>query len=210
MRTGLAPHLGEQVLCKGWIAFWEDLQVTQTRRLVISSPIIRKADRNRRFEQQQLLSREHHLNLFIRWQDLPNYDTTLQLHEPIQFSGVVQEYSRADGSTDFGVYSGSQSTLPTQIKRICLTTSTANAFDPSTKHLIQDHTLPAAEQVLIDLEEAGDMLPTFDATYGEYKALLEEEIRCLRYFLSSSATRKFRRDMKKRRNPLTEIVGLSS
>ena len=94
MRTGLAPHLGEQVLCKGWIAFWEDLQVTQTRRLVIP-PIIRKADRNRRFEQQQLLSRNH-LNLFIRWQDLPNYDTTLQLHEPIQFSGVVQNINQME------------------------------------------------------------------------------------------------------------------
>ena len=61
MRTGLIPHLGQQVLCKGWIASWKDLEGTSTRQVVVKHPTIRKADRNLRFEKQSLLTKEDHL-----------------------------------------------------------------------------------------------------------------------------------------------------
>ena len=179
MRSGLSQHLGEQVLCKGWIAFWEDLEGLSTRRLVVSNPVIRRADRNLRFDDQVVLSKEHHLNLFINHQDLPQYDTTFQLHEPIQFSGVVQEYSRADGTTDFGVYADRQSTLPFEIEKVCLAVYESSAASEATHHLIRTHALPKAEQLLKDLEDAGDMLPTFRETYSSNKQMLEKLVLAL-------------------------------
>ena len=71
MRTGLIPHLGQQVLCKGWIASWKDLEGLSTRQVVVKNPTIRKADRKLRFEQQTLLTKEDHLNLFISTRTSP-------------------------------------------------------------------------------------------------------------------------------------------
>ena len=114
MRTGLIPHLGQQVLCKGWIASWKDLEGLSTRQVVVKNPTIRKADRNLRFEKQTLLTKEDHLNLFIEHKDLPNYDATFQLHASIQFSGVVR-LCEVYGSTDLGSMRR-QSTLPLRSK----------------------------------------------------------------------------------------------
>ena len=210
MRTCLSQHLGEQVLCKGWIASWEDLEGLSTRRLVVSNPVIRRPDRNLRFEDQVLLSKEHHLNLFIKHQDLPQYDTTFQLHEPIQFSGVVQEYLRADGTTDFGVYAGRQSTLPFEIQKICLAVYESSAASEATHHLIRTHALPKAEQLLKDLEDAGDMLPTFRETYSSYKQMLEELVLDCRFVLGLVKSRHYRRRNRHRPSALQQIRDLSS
>lgn len=210
MRNGLSQHLGEQVLCKGWIAFWKDLKGLSTRRLVVSNPVIRKADRNLRFEDQVLLSKEHHLNLFIKHQDLPQYDTTFQLHEPIQFSGVVMEYLRADGTTDFAVSAGRQSTLPFEIQKVCLAVYESHAASQATHHLIRTHALPKAEQLLKDLEESGNMLPTFRETYSSYKQMLEELILDCRYVLGLVKSRHYRRKSRHRPSALQQIRNLDS
>lgn len=210
MRSGLSQHLGKQVLCKGWIASWEDLEGLSTRRVVVSNPVIRRPDRNLRFEDQVLLSREHHLNLFIKHQDLPQYDTTFQLHEPIQFSGVVQEYSRADGTTDFGVYAGRQSTLPFEIQKVCLVVGESYVEEPRLEQLFRHTLLPKAEQLLEDLEEAGDRIPTFRGTYSTYKEKLQETIQTIRLILVHIHSRSYRRRNRHRPCALDRMRELGS
>ena len=119
MRTSLAPYLDEYVLCRGWIAGWEDLSEYSTRRVFVSQPTIKKADKNILYKKQEVISTEHHLNLFIRFDDLPNYDTSsFQLKNPINFTGVIEGYTRKDGTKDYGIYANAQSTLPFRIKRL--------------------------------------------------------------------------------------------
>jgi hypothetical protein len=210
MRTGLSPHLGQEVLCKGWIAFWEDLVGLSTRRVVVSNPVIRKADCNLLFEDQVLLTKEHHLNLFIKHQDLPNYDTTFQLHQPIQFSGQVHQYWRADGSSDFGVYAERQSTLHFEIEKVLLAVYKSAASAESTHQLIRDYALPKARQLLNDLDRAGDMLPTFRGTYSTYKQLLEDLLRDSQCVLVHVKSRTFRRRDRHRPSSMDRIRELGS
>lgn len=210
MRTGLIPYLGQQVLCKGWIASWKDLEGTATRQVVVRNPTIRKPDRNLRFEKQSLLVKEDHLNLFIEHKDLPNYDATFQLHEPIQFSGVVQDYVRSDGSTDYGIYAGSQSTLPFEIERVRLAAYESSVGEEGLEELFRDTLLPKAEQLLKDLEEGGDGVPTFRGTYRTYKEQLQEVIRDMRSILVHIHSRTFRRRYRRRPCPLERIRELGS
>ena len=205
MRTGLLPYLGQQVLCRGWIASWVDVIDSSTRRVVVKQPTIRMADRNLLFSDQVLLSTEHHLNLFIDFQDLPQYDTTFQVHEPIQFSGVVQNYVRSDGSTDIGIAAGRQSTLPFEIERVRLVVSQSGS--PT---LLRDFALPQAKKLLCDLEEAGDMLPTFRSTYATYRTLLEELINDAGVALNWMSSRDYRRLVKKKGSLLRHIQDLSA
>ena len=87
MRHKLADHLNEYVLCKGWIGGWEDMKECSTRRVFIKQPTIKKADRNTLFAEQDVISTEHHLNLFIKFEDLSQYDTIWELTRP--FSSLV-------------------------------------------------------------------------------------------------------------------------
>ena len=48
MRTSLAPHLDEYVLCKGWIGDWEDIKEYSTRRVFVLQPTIKEARRNKK------------------------------------------------------------------------------------------------------------------------------------------------------------------
>ena len=210
MRTGLLPYLGQQVLCRGWIASWVDVMDSSTRRVVVKQPTIRKADRNLLFSDQVLLSTEHHLNLFIDFQDLPQYDTTFQVHEPIQFSGVVQDYVRSDGSTDIGIAAERQSTLPFEIERVRLAVCQSRVADKGSPTLLRDFALPQAKKLLCDLEEAGDMLPTFRSTYATYRTLLEELINDVGIALNWFSSRDYRRLMKKKGSLLRHIQDLSS
>ena len=210
MRTGLIPHLGQQVLCKGWIASWKDLEGLSTRQVVVKNPTIRKPDRNLRFEKQTLLTKEDHLNLFIEHKDLPNYDATFQLHASIQFSGVVQDYVRSDGSTDYGIYAGRQSTLPFEIEKVCLAVGESYVEEPRLEQLFRHTLLPKAEQLLEDLEEAGDRIPTFRGTYSTYKEKLQETIQTIRLILVHIHSRSYRRSKGRRPSPLDRIRELGS
>ena len=90
MRTSLAPHLDEYVLCKGWIGDWEDIKEYSTRRVFVLQPTIKQADKNLLYKEQKTISTEHHLNLFIKFEDLSNYDTeSFQLKNPINFTGEI-------------------------------------------------------------------------------------------------------------------------
>ena len=118
MREKLADHIGEYVLCRGWIGGWEDMDKCSTRRLYIKQPTIKRANKDLLYAEQETISTEHHLNLFIKYEDLPDYDTTFELNQPIHFTGEVEEYTRADGTTDFGIYGTKQSTISFKLERI--------------------------------------------------------------------------------------------
>ena len=85
MRSALSSHLNEFVLCRGWISFWEEIPEYSTRRVVVSQPTIKKADINLLYKDQKFISTEHHLNLFIKHEDLPNYEIVFELNEIINF-----------------------------------------------------------------------------------------------------------------------------
>jgi hypothetical protein len=123
---------------------------------------------------------------------------------------VVQEYLRADGTNDFGVYAGRQSTLPFEIQKICLAVYESSAASEATHHLIRTHALPKAEQLLKDLEDAGDMLPTFRETYSSYKQMLEELVLDCRFVLGLVKSRHYRRRNRHRPSALQQIRDLSS
>ena len=95
MRTSLSKYLDKFVLCRGWIGDWEDFHHSKTRRITVLQPTIRKPDKDLLFQEQEIISTEHHINLFIPFNDLTNYDIKFfELREPIHFSGVVEHYKR--------------------------------------------------------------------------------------------------------------------
>ena len=94
MRTSLSKHLNEFVLCRGWIGVWEDFPYSKTRRITVNQPTITKPNKRLLFKDQEVISTENHLNLFVKFEDLINYDTRFfELNEPIHFSGMVEPVS---------------------------------------------------------------------------------------------------------------------
>ena len=76
MRIALADHVNENVLLKGWINDWKDLENSNNFQLSIKNPIIKKVDKNILFDNQKILSREDHINLFLpkdRFQSFKNH-----------------------------------------------------------------------------------------------------------------------------------------
>ena len=101
MRTNLKPHLGTFVLCKGWIKDWKDIDEKHPqRKVLISQPTIRKPDKDLLFENQPIISTEHHLNLYINKEDLSDYPK-FELNNTLDFSGIIEGYMRSNGSIDF-------------------------------------------------------------------------------------------------------------
>ena len=89
MRTSLSKHLNEFVLCRGWIGVWEDFSYSKTRRITVNQPTITKPNKRLLFKDQEVISTENHLNLFVKFEDLINYNTKFfELRNTIHFSGV--------------------------------------------------------------------------------------------------------------------------
>ena len=167
MRSALSSHLNEFVLCRGWISFWEEIPEYSTRRVVVSQTTIKKANKHLLFEKQKVISTEHHLNLFIKHEDLPNYEIVFELNEIINFTGVVERYTRKDGSEDYGIYANSQSTIPYEIEKL------VRGFDDATKSMdnweknldyLKTYALPKTGDLILrlkEIHEGDNMLPTF-------------------------------------------------
>ena len=215
MRHKLADHLNEYVLCKGWIGGWEDMKECSTRRVFIKQPTIKKADRNTLFAEQDVISTEHHLNLFIKFEDLSQYDTIWELNQTIQFAGVVEQYTRSNGTTDYGVHGTEQSNIYFKVERFFL--SILKGYKPKP----EDIDLPFLEQqakqlvaLALEVEEAGDRLPTFNKTYAQYKSTLcslavmvPSIVRKTKAFLAS---RDYRRSKKVRKSAIEEARAIKT
>ena len=173
MRTSLSKHLDKFVLCRGWIGDWEDFIYSKTRRITVLQPTIRKPDRDLLFNEQELISTEHHINLFIPFEDLTNYDTrSLQLKEVIHFSGKVEKYDRKDGSSDFGIYASKQSTLPYEINRLKESVFDSHTFKEKDIEYLQEYALPKIGYLIERLEQTEECLPTFNHTYSDLMGIL--------------------------------------
>ena len=215
MRTPLAPYLDKYVLCKGWIADWEDMPECSTRRVFVSQPTIKKANKNLLFKEQEVISTEHHLNLFIRYEDLTDYDAVFELNSPISFTGVIERYTRSDGSIDYGVYANKQSTIAFKLERLIKslqeTMNTERLEDINLEYL-STAALRQLRSLKDELEECGDMLPTFNKTYEQYLFELDaltygvaHIIKRARDYLGS---REYRRSKKRKGSPLSHISSI--
>ena len=171
MRNNLANHLGKYVHCSGHIATWEDLEGLPTRRVVVSYPTIKKPNKDLLFKDQTTISKEHHLNLFIRHEDIPLYDTIFEIHQPINFSGVIQHYSRSDGSWDYGIYPTKQSTIDFEIRKLTLSINqTVEEEGLKGATFVEEYAIRKLEEMMIELENCGDRLPTFRQNYSFYRS----------------------------------------
>jgi hypothetical protein len=175
MRTALLPHLNQLILCKGWINSWEDFKSTQTRRVCVKQPTIKVANKNTLFANQQVISTEHHINLFIPYNLLEQYEAHFITHSPISFSGEVVEYQRLNGSVDYGITANPQHRLHLDLERLSLALvdiGRAYPFATTTLAFYEHTALPQIMALEERLEQAGNALLTFEKTYADYKELL--------------------------------------
>jgi len=176
MRTALIPYHNQYVLAKGWITDWKDDKDTQTRRVYVSNVVIKKADKNLAFENQELISKEEHLNFFVPLQYLPY--TPCKKYTCLGVAGYITEYTRKDGSIDYGLKPIAQSMVEENIATVC-----------ERARLITNEKLLAPKTLMMlyslkkqmvecdkELEDACDFLPTFYRTYADYKKDIKKMI----------------------------------
>ena len=140
---------------------------------------LRNQIKNLLFDQQERITTEHHLNLFIKYEDLDRYDDDIELHKTISFSGYVEKYQRSNGSWDWGIYPARPSTLHYRlgtIINVCWELAKIDEVRYSQRMVdyCNDFAKPNLEKCLKELESSGDLLPTFHKTYDEYKEMLDE------------------------------------
>jgi hypothetical protein len=213
MRSKLEDHIGAYVLCKGWVGGWEDMLDRSTRRVYIMQPTIKEGNPELLYENQIVVSTEHHLNLFIRYEDLKDYECTFDLHSTIHFAGFIQQYTRKSGTIDYGVYPAKQSTLHFKLER--LVRSIQDTIAQSVGEIDLNYLESALKQVLLlqqELEECGDHLPTFQRTRDDFLLVLgalsygvPKSIRETRAILAS---RSYRRSQRPKKTCLEEASGL--
>jgi len=169
VRTALIPYLNQYVLAKGWITDWKDDEETQTRRMYVSNVVVKKANKHLTFDKQTLISKEDHLNFFAPLQIIPK--TFFKKYTCVALAGYITEYTRKDGSIDYGLNPIKQSMVEDHIIEVCerakLMTQ-SNLLTPKsllTLHLLKQEIMECE----MELEEAGDLLPTFYSSYDEYK-----------------------------------------
>ena len=198
MRDKLAPHLNEFVLCKGWIEDWKSVDENITQ-VYIKNPLIKEANKNVLFDDLNLISKEHHINLFLE----KKHSQDLRRLEEIFFNGVISQYTRSNGTKDYGIKPEPFSSLHTEID--ALFDDLEVNFKKRPKDFVTKGTLityelklsPRLDKVQKKVEEAGDKLPTFYYTFSQYKEMikeltdeLKERIKFIRHICSN---RKLRR-----------------
>jgi hypothetical protein len=198
VRYALAPYTNQFVLGQGWVAGWEDF--SKHRRYYIKNPTIKRADKNTLFKDQRFISKEDHINVFIPHEENAKKEELL-MYENITFSGLIKPYNRKDRSFDYSVH-----TIPSSyIEDILLNLSKdvddilkeAGRITPDTLLCLERYVMPTLKHINEEMDEAGDLLPTFNGTYDTYKDCLhywEDAIRnTIKIIRSISGNRKFRR-----------------
>ena len=178
MRTKLSQHKNEYILGKGWISNWEQLDKTKFR-MTVSNPILKKANKNVLFENQAVISKEHHINFFIDLasEEYEGDEFPYQMYDCICFAGRINEYTRKDGTKDFGVYTVPQSMLEYNLCEMNrLITFVRNQHSEASTQMLyclEKQIVQRVAQLEIELETAGNLLPTFKKTYAEYRTLID-------------------------------------
>jgi hypothetical protein len=212
MRTALIPYQNQYVLAKGWITDWSDDEERQSRRVYVSNVTIKKADKNLTFENQRLISKEEHLNFFIPLQ----YVSTIpcEKYNCLAIAAYIREYTRKDGSIDYGLKLIEQSMVEDHIQQIYEESELMTEGELLTPHSLA--TLLSLKRKLIDcgkeLEDTSDLLPTFFRTYGEYKKeiknminVLDESILLINSICSNRAMRRKHKIKKNFARPVNQF-----
>ena len=197
MRTALMPYKNQYVLAKGWITDWKDYEKTQIRRVYVSNIAIKRPDKNLTFENQELISKEDHLNFFIPFEYVPY--TPCEKYTCLGLAGCITEYTRKDGSIDYGLKPIAQSIIEDSIASVCERARLMTNEKVLTPKTLM--TLYSLNQQMVDcdkqLEEVGDLLPTFYRTYADYKKdikamikVFEEGISLINSICSNRAMRR--------------------
>ena len=189
MRDLLKPYVGKYVLCKGWITEWEYFNDKHSARLLISKPIIKRPNKNVLFDNQELISKEHHINLFLPTKGLEDSKIPYEKYQCVSFAGYINQYRRKNGSVDYGVYPTAYSQLEQELEQLIKLLRRMfkefKEFSAEILYIVEEHLKPAIQSIMIELEEAGDMLPTFYHNYQHYK----EELKIWRSCLDKYAKR---------------------
>ena len=180
MRENLSRISNQYVLCKGWIDGWWDVDEDQIR-FLIKNPIIKKQDMNLRYQDQEILAKEDHINLFLKKRTLHKFnidEDEINRLDEVSFAGVVKGYTRSDGSKDYGIYPTEQSTLHYEFQEVIVKTILKMKDTPYlSKSYLLFLELTFKKEIwncIRQLESFGKYLPTFTNTYEEYSRIFNE------------------------------------
>ncbi|WP_188021887.1 hypothetical protein [Synechococcus sp. RS9907] len=201
-------------MCRGWITDWEELEDGITR-IYINNPLIKIPNKDVRFDNLEVLSKEDHINLFIKDEHIGRH--TLAMYKPVEFAGSVYHYTRSNGTHDYGIQTEPFSFFDKKLNRFIETSNRITSeFSISIESLTWTEKIAPIilENMLEDLEASGDLLPTFDGTYSDFKGLIEKtktttaenarQIRCI------ASSRKLRREYGVKSNFCLEPIDLDS
>lgn len=177
MRIDLAEHINQYVLCKGWITDWKQIN-EDTFRAYIDKPIIKKPNKDKVFDDLELLSVENHINLFLPFKNDGKNKLPYTRYQCVTFAGYIKQYTRSDGTTDYGVYPIAQSKLHQDLMEmddyISALTDRFNAASVELLMHLEKNVKPFILHLEEELIDAGDLLPTFYHTYDFYQNEIDE------------------------------------
>jgi hypothetical protein len=180
MRILLAPYLGNFVHCSGWITDWENLD-NENRRIYVSNVTVKQPDRMLTYDKQNTICKIDHLNIFCKKDYNPPIEK--EKYQRIAFSGTVIQYTRKDGSMDYGIQQVQQ-THAYEILEFVNRVITALTIRKKGKAKNYFRILEITDFLLTledAIEEQGDYLPTFDCDYLYYKETIKQMVECLRF-----------------------------
>ncbi|QNI81676.1 hypothetical protein SynRS9907_00824 [Synechococcus sp. RS9907] len=139
------------------------------------------------------------------------------MYKPVEFAGSVYHYTRSNGTHDYGIQTEPFSFFDKKLNRFIETSNRITSeFSISIESLTWTEKIAPIilENMLEDLEASGDLLPTFDGTYSDFKGLIEKtktttaenarQIRCI------ASSRKLRREYGVKSNFCLEPIDLDS
>ena len=189
MRNALSKYLGQRVLVEGWIANWEEIKDKDDFLICIKHPVIKKANKDLLFKDQELISKEEHINLFFPKSIYEAFKKTYTLNDAIGFLGVVYQYWRSNGTNDFGVRCLENCSIHRDldefesftVKLLDFTIASDNDEVVSRCLIcIREKIIPRLDSFEKTLEREGENVATFTHTVDEYKKRIQE----LRYQLN--------------------------
>jgi len=194
MRSSLTQYDCSYLMCRGRIRHWIDHIDSGVRQVTVGNPVFKAFNPLKCFEEQDALAREDHVNLFIPYSHLPSYDTKFCLLENIYFHGYVSSYTRSNSSLDYGINSTPQNETLRKLKKIrAQINSVYTSPDPSTPALIQNVLLPFIDELIREIDELGEFLPTFTMTRNQMIDELTFASKVAKGILGSRSSRQYRR-----------------
>jgi hypothetical protein len=208
------PHENQYVLGRGWITDWMDYEETKTRRIYRSNVVLKKADKNLTFDNQQAISKEEHLNVFLPYELFE--EGSLERYSCVSIAGYITQYQRKNGTRDYGVSIVEQSSLHDKLDKTIDAAVKAVSNDLFTQETLI--TLNLIQQILkvlrVELESSGDLLPTFHKTYSQYREEINQMLEGVRMGIerikSVCSNRSFRRKHKIKRNFAPKAMDVAS